>query len=193
MLSYQYGPKSLSNVSNTLLNQCHEELRQFWRQKGVQTSTSKLYLIKWPVCICSLSHCQKFKSFFAVGFWILLIVETLCWCLRWQLRWKVAAKFAAGRQTNAVCSAQVPAAPATKSLRWRHLVQSYQRRSVTRSSPTAALPLALLRASTPPTQSFPPLCSFSLSWCCVWSLVLCRILMSRSRDGRKSKLSSLAW
>ncbi len=29
MLSCQYGPKSLINVSNTLLNLCHEELRQF--------------------------------------------------------------------------------------------------------------------------------------------------------------------
>ncbi len=34
MLSWQYEPKSLRNVSNTLLNLCHEELRQFWRQKG---------------------------------------------------------------------------------------------------------------------------------------------------------------
>ncbi len=33
MLSCQYRPKSLRNVSNTLLNLCHEELRQFWRQK----------------------------------------------------------------------------------------------------------------------------------------------------------------
>ncbi len=31
MLSWQYGPTSLRNVSNTLLNLCHEELRQFWR------------------------------------------------------------------------------------------------------------------------------------------------------------------
>ncbi len=29
MLSCQYGPKSLRNVSNTLLNLCHKELRQF--------------------------------------------------------------------------------------------------------------------------------------------------------------------
>ncbi len=29
MLSCQYGPKSLSNVSNTLLNPCDEEIRQF--------------------------------------------------------------------------------------------------------------------------------------------------------------------
>ncbi len=29
MLSCQYGPKSLRNVSNTLLNLYHEELRQF--------------------------------------------------------------------------------------------------------------------------------------------------------------------
>ncbi len=51
MLSYQYGPKSLRNVSNTLLNLCHEELSQFWRQKGVQPVTSKVYLIKWPVSV----------------------------------------------------------------------------------------------------------------------------------------------
>ncbi len=45
-------PKSLRNVSNTLLNLCYEELRQFWRQKGVQPGTSKVYLIKWPVSVC---------------------------------------------------------------------------------------------------------------------------------------------
>ncbi len=33
-------PKSLRNVSNTLLNLCHEELRQFWMQKVVQPGTS---------------------------------------------------------------------------------------------------------------------------------------------------------
>ncbi len=42
ILSCQYGPKSLRHVSNTLLNLCHEELRQFWRQKGVQPGTSKV-------------------------------------------------------------------------------------------------------------------------------------------------------
>ncbi len=46
------GPKSLRNVSNTLLNLCHEELRQFWRQKGVQPGSSKVYLIKCPVSVC---------------------------------------------------------------------------------------------------------------------------------------------
>ncbi len=51
MLSCQYEPKSLRNVSNTLLNLCHEELRQFWRQKGVQPGTSKVYLIKWSVSV----------------------------------------------------------------------------------------------------------------------------------------------
>ncbi len=34
-----------------LLNLCHKELRQFWRQKGVQPGTSKVYLIKWPVSV----------------------------------------------------------------------------------------------------------------------------------------------
>ncbi len=51
MLSCQYGPKYLRNVSNALLNICHEVLRQFWRQKGVQPATSKVYLIKWPVSV----------------------------------------------------------------------------------------------------------------------------------------------
>ncbi len=45
------SPKSLKNVSNTLLNLCHEELRQFWRQKWLQPGTSKVYLIKWPVSV----------------------------------------------------------------------------------------------------------------------------------------------
>ncbi len=52
MLSCQYGPKSLRNVSNILLNLFHGELRQFWRKKRVQPSTSKVYLIKWPVSVC---------------------------------------------------------------------------------------------------------------------------------------------
>ncbi len=52
MLSCQYGPKSLRNVSKTLLNLCNEELRQFWRQKGVQPGTSKIYIIKCPVSVC---------------------------------------------------------------------------------------------------------------------------------------------
>ncbi len=51
MLSCQYGPKSLRNVSNNLINLCHEELRQFWKQKGVELDTSKEYLIKWPVSV----------------------------------------------------------------------------------------------------------------------------------------------
>ncbi len=47
----QYGPKSLRKVSNTLLNLCHKEIRQFWLQKGVQPGTCKVYLIKWPVSV----------------------------------------------------------------------------------------------------------------------------------------------
>ncbi len=39
MLSCQYGLKSLRNFSNTLLNLCHEELRQFKMQKEVQPGT----------------------------------------------------------------------------------------------------------------------------------------------------------
>ncbi len=35
-----------------LVESMHEELSQFWRQKGVQPGTSKMYLIKWPVSAC---------------------------------------------------------------------------------------------------------------------------------------------
>ncbi len=44
MISCQYGPKSLRNVFNTLLNLCHRELRQFWRQNWVQPGTSKVVI-----------------------------------------------------------------------------------------------------------------------------------------------------
>ncbi len=50
MLSCQYGPKSQSDVSN-LLHLRHEELRQFWRQKGVQPGNSKVFLIKCSVSV----------------------------------------------------------------------------------------------------------------------------------------------
>ncbi len=60
MLSCQCGPKSLINVSNTLLNLCHEELRQFWRQKGVQPGTSKVNLIKWPVSVIAQLNATYF-------------------------------------------------------------------------------------------------------------------------------------
>ena len=69
MLSCQYGPKSLRNVSNTLLKVCHEEWRQFWRQKGVQPFT-KVYLIKWPVSVycCSLLL-ESFNLIFFLSKW----------------------------------------------------------------------------------------------------------------------------
>lgn len=69
MLSCQYWPKSLRNVSNTLLKVCHKELRHFWRQKGVQPGTSKAYLIRWLVnvhlkgAICCIWTECKFKTF----------------------------------------------------------------------------------------------------------------------------------
>ncbi len=62
MLSYQYGPKYLRNVSNTLLNQCHQELRQFWRQNGFQLDISKVYLIKWPVSEYFCTNNNKLSS-----------------------------------------------------------------------------------------------------------------------------------
>lgn len=41
MLSWQYVPKSLMRASGSWLNRCLEELRQFWREKGVKPNTSK--------------------------------------------------------------------------------------------------------------------------------------------------------
>ncbi len=35
----------ISEENKTLLNLCHEELRQFWSQKWVQPGSSKVYLI----------------------------------------------------------------------------------------------------------------------------------------------------
>ncbi len=52
--------KYLRNVSNTLLNFCHKELRQFWRQRGIQPGTSKVYLIKWPVSVGFWVKCNNY-------------------------------------------------------------------------------------------------------------------------------------
>ncbi len=62
MRSYQYGPKSLRNISNTLLNICNVELMQFWRKKGVQPGTSKVYLIKWPKGQENVLSCALLKN-----------------------------------------------------------------------------------------------------------------------------------
>jgi len=45
MLSYQYGPTFLKNAFSTLLNQCHIELRQCWRWKGVKHSIRMVLII----------------------------------------------------------------------------------------------------------------------------------------------------
>ncbi len=92
MPSCQYGPKSMRNVSNTLLNLCHEEIRQFWRQKGVQPGTRKVYLIKWPVSVSVHVYvyvyiyiravkrliASKIKTFVSVIYVFLLYVCMLC-------------------------------------------------------------------------------------------------------------------
>ncbi len=57
MLSCQYGPKSLRNVSNTLLNLCHKELSQFWKAKGGPTPV---------LAICRMAGEEKFGYFRSV-------------------------------------------------------------------------------------------------------------------------------
>uniref|UniRef100_A0A8C1PNA0 G protein-coupled receptor kinase n=1 Tax=Cyprinus carpio TaxID=7962 RepID=A0A8C1PNA0_CYPCA len=62
ILSCQHRPESLSNVSSTLLNRCHEELRQMRMQNGVQLDTSKMYLIKYH-CFTTVIFCKVFPLF----------------------------------------------------------------------------------------------------------------------------------
>ncbi len=80
MQSCQYGPKSVRNVSNTLLNLCHEELRQFWRQKGVQPGTSKVFLIKCPVSVYKPCYvfCVRLTETWYSACILLLFVEFDC-------------------------------------------------------------------------------------------------------------------
>ncbi len=77
MLSCQYGPKSLRNVSNTLLNLCHKELRQFWRKNGVQPGTSKVHLITWPVSVYLYSISQRHGILFHSS----IMTSRSCWML----------------------------------------------------------------------------------------------------------------
>ncbi len=81
ILSYQYGPQSLRNVSNTLLNLCHKEWRQFWRQKWVQPGTSKVYIIKWPVSVC-------IYIYVCVGGGVLPQYYSCLWNLQAPCEWK---------------------------------------------------------------------------------------------------------
>uniref|UniRef100_A0A8C1F3T0 G protein-coupled receptor kinase n=1 Tax=Cyprinus carpio carpio TaxID=630221 RepID=A0A8C1F3T0_CYPCA len=62
MLSCQHRTETLSNVSSTLLNRCHEELRQMRMQNGVQPDTSKMYLIKYH-CFTTVIFCKVFPLF----------------------------------------------------------------------------------------------------------------------------------
>ncbi len=87
MLSCQYGPESLRNVSNTLLNLCHEELRQFWRQKGVQPGTSKVYLIKWPVSVHCNVHFAVYICNIFIVFYILCSLNIIWSCLIWRINY----------------------------------------------------------------------------------------------------------
>ncbi len=82
--------KSLRNVSNTLLNLCNKELRQFWRQKGVQPGTSKGFPNKAASgCIlavatafikisqsCFCIHAWLQNYFWHLHIWILIHTDT---------------------------------------------------------------------------------------------------------------------
>ncbi len=63
------------------------ELRQFWRQKGVQPGTSKVYLIKWPVSvyiqglICAgTSQIRNLRN--------PILLTTFCWIPLLTRQWK---------------------------------------------------------------------------------------------------------
>ncbi len=95
ILSCQYGPKSLRNVSNTLLNLCHEELRPFWRQKGVQPKhqqgvpnkvASECVCVCVCVCVCI---CVYIYIYICVCvyyiFFTLLFTDTMNYCFKKKL------------------------------------------------------------------------------------------------------------
>lgn len=42
-----------------LVNVSHKELKHFWKQKGIQPNTNKVYLIKWAVSEC---HVSKYRQ-----------------------------------------------------------------------------------------------------------------------------------
>lgn len=50
ILSCQYKPKHLRNVSSTVLNLCHKEVRLFVTRKGVQANIN-MYLLKWAATV----------------------------------------------------------------------------------------------------------------------------------------------
>ncbi len=56
---------AIRSIWTKISEECFQHLvesmprRKFWRQKGVQPGTSKLYPIKWPVSVYTL-NCQKY-------------------------------------------------------------------------------------------------------------------------------------
>ncbi len=62
---------------------CHEELRPFWRQNGVQPSTSKMYLIKWSVSVyvCMYVFFICVYIYVCVYMRVCLCIYILCVCL----------------------------------------------------------------------------------------------------------------
>lgn len=82
----QYGPKSLKNVFNNLLNLCHEELRQYWMKKRVQPGTPTLHLFgRWH--LESVTHLMQ--ELLPVCTALLLTVSHT------QVKWRVRMKCAA--------------------------------------------------------------------------------------------------
>lgn len=61
--------QNLRNISSSFLNLCHKGLRQFWRQKGVQPGTSKVYLIKWPVSLYGANKLEQNLNLLLYAFW----------------------------------------------------------------------------------------------------------------------------
>lgn len=57
----EYGPKCLKNISYSLLNSCHEEVRHSRRQKKVQHNTARCATaspILWMPYMCCTCSCQ---------------------------------------------------------------------------------------------------------------------------------------
>lgn len=73
---------SWRNLSRTLLNLCHKERWQLWRQPG----SSKVYLIKWPTNVCDM---DIFGGLWSLGNWFMwnkVNIKSTYPTKRWQIQ-----------------------------------------------------------------------------------------------------------
>lgn len=61
--SCHHGAERQRDVSDTLWNPCHKDLRLFWEQMGLLPSIRYVFLIKWPVSVNTLLLMHLYNQF----------------------------------------------------------------------------------------------------------------------------------